>query len=161
MCCLRWPACRSACARLRRGCHIFRSITLAIGNRGIRLLVPTPGYMARRFKNAIPSAKFDGGVLTGAAGLPGAQSVDACAGLPAEPDLTPREAARLSGISYWTVLREIERGRLRAYRRAGNKLAIRRDDYCAWAYGQPVEPKESRGTGKRRASSATENSGAR
>ena len=71
----------------------------------------------------------------------GAQTVATHSALPREPDLSPRKAAELSGISYWTVLREIERGRLRAYRRAGNKLAIRRDDYCAWAYGHPVEPK--------------------
>lgn len=61
---------------------------------------------------------------------------------PDEPDLTPRQAARLSGTSYWTVLREIERGELLAYRRPGNRLAIRRDDYCTWAYGEPILPKE-------------------
>jgi excisionase family DNA binding protein len=61
---------------------------------------------------------------------------------PEQPDLTPRQVARLSGTSYWTVLREIERGRLLAYRRPGNRLAIRRDDFCAWAYGEPISPKE-------------------
>lgn len=63
--------------------------------------------------------------------------------IPAEPDLSPREAAELSGVvSYYTVLREIERGNLRAFRRPGNKLAIRHDDFCAWAYGSPVVPNE-------------------
>jgi excisionase family DNA binding protein len=61
---------------------------------------------------------------------------------PDEPDLSPREAAALSGCSYWTVLAEIERGNLRAYRRPGNRLAIRRDDFCEWAYGVPVVPTE-------------------
>lgn len=61
---------------------------------------------------------------------------------PDAPDLSPREAAAVSGTSYWTVLREIERGRLPAYRRPGNKLAIRRDDFCLWAYGGPVAPKD-------------------
>jgi excisionase family DNA binding protein len=61
---------------------------------------------------------------------------------PEQPDLTPRQVARLSGTSYWTVLREIERGRLRAYRRPGNRLAIRRDDFCAWAYAEPISRKE-------------------
>jgi len=60
---------------------------------------------------------------------------------PSEPDLTVRQAAALAGLSYWTVLKEIERGRLRAYRRPGNRLAIRRDDFCAWAYAEPVTPK--------------------
>jgi hypothetical protein len=61
---------------------------------------------------------------------------------PTEPDLSPRDAAHLSAMSYWTVLREIERGNLRAYRRPGNKLAIRRDDFCTWAYSHPVEPRQ-------------------
>lgn len=61
---------------------------------------------------------------------------------PTEPDLSPREAAELSGVSYWTVLAEIDRGNLRAYRRPGNRLAIRRDDFCEWAYGVPVVPSE-------------------
>jgi len=60
---------------------------------------------------------------------------------PTEPDLTVRQAATLSGVSYWTVLKEIERGRLQAYRRPGNRLAIRREDFCAWAYREPVLPK--------------------
>jgi excisionase family DNA binding protein len=62
--------------------------------------------------------------------------------VPEQPDLTPRQAAKLSGSSYWTVLKEIERGHLKAYRRPGNKIAIRHDDYYAWAYGTPIEPKE-------------------
>ncbi len=57
---------------------------------------------------------------------------------PEEPDLSPRRAAELSGVSYWTVLKQIREGRLRAFRRPGGKLAIRRDDFCAWAYGDPV-----------------------
>lgn len=61
---------------------------------------------------------------------------------PDEPDLTPREAAAISGVSYWTVLAEIDRGHLVAYRRPGNRLAIRRDDFCEWAYGVPVVPRE-------------------
>jgi len=61
---------------------------------------------------------------------------------PDQPDLSPRQVARLSGASYWTVLREIERGKLLAYRRPGNRLAIRRDDFCAWAYGEPISPKD-------------------
>ena len=61
---------------------------------------------------------------------------------PEQPDLTPHQVARLSGTSYWTVLREIERGKLLAYRRPGNRLAIRRDDFCTWAYGDPISPKE-------------------
>ena len=61
---------------------------------------------------------------------------------PDEPDLTPREAATLAGISYWTVLEEIQRGHLVAYRRPGNRIAIRRDDFCEWAYGVPVVPRE-------------------
>lgn len=61
---------------------------------------------------------------------------------PEQPDLNPRQVARLSGTSYWTVLREIERGKLLAYRRPGNRLAIRRDDFCTWAYGEPISPKE-------------------
>lgn len=61
---------------------------------------------------------------------------------PAEPDLTPREAAELSGVSVKTVLRQIKLGALRAYRRPGNRLAIRRDDFCIWAYGSPVTPTE-------------------
>lgn len=61
---------------------------------------------------------------------------------PVEPDLSPREASRLSGVSYWTVLEEIKRGRLIAYRRPGGKLAIRRDDFTAWAYGDRVQPHE-------------------
>jgi excisionase family DNA binding protein len=68
--------------------------------------------------------------------------VSALPEFPAEPDLSPRQAAELAGCSYWTVLKEIERGNLRAFRRPGGKLAIRRDDFCAWAYGTPVEPKE-------------------
>src|SRR5438105_4782577 len=57
--------------------------------------------------------------------------------------LWPRkEAAALSGVSYWTVLAEIDRGNLVAYRRPGNRLAIRRDDFCEWAYGVPVVPRE-------------------
>lgn len=63
-------------------------------------------------------------------------------GFPDEPDLTPREAAALSGVSYWTVLAEIDRGHLLAYRRPGNRLAIRRDDFCEWAYGVPVVPRD-------------------
>lgn len=62
--------------------------------------------------------------------------------LPAEPDLTPREASRLSGCSYWTVLAEIKRGKLRAYRRTGDRIAIRHDDFCAWAYGDEIAPTE-------------------
>jgi hypothetical protein len=62
--------------------------------------------------------------------------------VPEQPDLSPRDVERLSGISYWTVLREIERGHLRAYRRPGNRLAIRHEDFCAWAYGQPVTPRQ-------------------
>ena len=61
---------------------------------------------------------------------------------PEQPDLIPRQVARLSGTSYWTVLREIERGKLLAYRRPGNRLAIRRDDFCSWAYSEPILPKE-------------------
>jgi excisionase family DNA binding protein len=61
---------------------------------------------------------------------------------PDEPDLSPKEAATLSGVSYWTVLAEIDRGNLRAYRRPGNRLAIRRDDFGVWAYGVPVVPRE-------------------
>jgi excisionase family DNA binding protein len=61
---------------------------------------------------------------------------------PEEPDLSPRRAAELSGVSYWTVLKQIREGRLRAFRRPGGKLAIRRDDFCAWAYGDPVVPTE-------------------
>jgi len=61
---------------------------------------------------------------------------------PEEPDLSPRRAAELSGVSYWTVLKQIRDGRLRAFRRPGGKLAIRRDDFCAWAYGEPVVPTE-------------------
>lgn len=61
---------------------------------------------------------------------------------PNQPDLNPREVATLAGLSYWTVLREVERGNLKAYRRPGNKLAVRRDDFCEWAYGDPVTPKE-------------------
>ena len=49
-------------------------------------------------------------------------------GLPDHPDLTPAQAAELAGTSYWTVLKEVERGNLRAYRRPGNRLAIRHDD---------------------------------
>jgi excisionase family DNA binding protein len=63
---------------------------------------------------------------------------------PVEPDLTPREAAVLAGCSYWTVLAEIERGQLVAYRRPGNRLAIRRDDSCRWAYGAPAVPSVER-----------------
>ncbi len=62
---------------------------------------------------------------------------------PFEPDLSPREAALLSGVSYWTVLEEIKRGNLTAYRRPGGKLAIRRDDFLAWAYGDRVEPDQA------------------
>ena len=61
---------------------------------------------------------------------------------PREPDLSPREAATLAGCSYWTVLEEIKRGNLRAYRRPGDRLAIRRDDFCDWAYAVPVVPTE-------------------
>ncbi len=62
-------------------------------------------------------------------------------GVPDQPDLSPREVAALSGVvSYWTVLREIDRGHLRAYRRPGNKIAVRHEDFCAWAYGSPVVP---------------------
>lgn len=61
---------------------------------------------------------------------------------PDEPDLTPREAAEVSGVSYWTVLEEIKRGHLVAYQRPGGRLAIRRDDFCEWAYGVPVVPTE-------------------
>ena len=43
-------------------------------------------------------------------------------------------------MSYWTVLSRNREGRLRAFRRPGGKLAIRRDDFCAWAYGDPVVP---------------------
>lgn len=61
---------------------------------------------------------------------------------PEERDRSPRRAAELSGVSYWTVLKQIREGRLRALRRPGGKLAIRRDDFCAWAYGEPVVPTE-------------------
>jgi excisionase family DNA binding protein len=61
---------------------------------------------------------------------------------PDEPDLSPREAAALAGCSYWTVLEEIKRGNLRAYRRPGDRLAIRREDFCGWAYAAPVVPRE-------------------
>jgi methyl coenzyme M reductase alpha subunit len=57
-----------------------------------------------------------------------------------EPDLTPREVADLSTVSYWTVLQEIKRGNLTAYRRPGGRLAVRHEDYVAWAYGDPVVP---------------------
>ena len=59
---------------------------------------------------------------------------------PEEPDLSPRRVAALSGCSYWTVLEEIKRGNLRAYRRPGDRLAVRREDFCDWAYGRPVVP---------------------
>lgn len=62
------------------------------------------------------------------------------AGFPVEPDLSPKDAARLSGSSYWLVLEEIRRGHLPAFRRPGGRLAIRRSDYMAWAYGDPVKP---------------------
>jgi hypothetical protein len=64
--------------------------------------------------------------------------------MPEQPDLTPREVSGLTGgtVSYWTVLKEIERGNLKAYKRPGGRLAIRHDDYCTWAYGEPVVPKE-------------------
>jgi excisionase family DNA binding protein len=75
----------------------------------------------------------------------GTESIRALAttgrGFPGEPDLSPREAAALAGCSYWTVLEEIKRGNLRAYRRPGDRLAIRREDFCAWAYAVPVVPK--------------------
>src|SRR3954468_17323511 len=61
---------------------------------------------------------------------------------PAAADLSPREAAALSGCSYWTVLEEIKRGNLRAYRRPGGRLAIRREDFCGWAYAVPVVPRQ-------------------
>jgi hypothetical protein len=57
-----------------------------------------------------------------------------------EPDLTPREVADLSTVSYWTVLQEIKRGNLKAYRRGPQRLAVRHEDYIAWAYGDPVVP---------------------
>jgi excisionase family DNA binding protein len=63
--------------------------------------------------------------------------------MPSEPDLSPTEAAHLSGVSYWTVLRQIHDGKLRAFRRPGNQLAIRHDDFLTWAYGQPVEPRSA------------------
>jgi len=76
----------------------------------------------------------------------GAESIRALATpareFPGEPDLSPREAAALSGCSYWTVLEEIKRGNLRAYRRPGDRLAIRREDFCGWAYAAPVVPRE-------------------
>jgi excisionase family DNA binding protein len=76
----------------------------------------------------------------------GAESIPALATpvreFPDEPDLSPREAAALAGCSYWTVLEEIKRGNLRAYRRPGDRLAIRREDFCGWAYAVPVVPRE-------------------
>ena len=60
--------------------------------------------------------------------------------MPEQPDMSPKEVARLSNVSYWTVLEEIKRGNLVAYRRPGNKLAIRHDDFRAWAYGERVQP---------------------
>jgi hypothetical protein len=57
-----------------------------------------------------------------------------------EPDLTPQEVADLSTVSYWTVLQEIKRGNLTAYRRPGGRLAVRHEDYVSWAYGDPVVP---------------------
>jgi excisionase family DNA binding protein len=75
----------------------------------------------------------------------GTESMQALAtpgrGFPGEPDLSPREAAALAGCSYWTVLEEIKRGNLRAYRRPGDRLAIRREDFCEWAYAVPVVPR--------------------
>lgn len=64
--------------------------------------------------------------------------------IPDQPDLSPHEVADLTGgtVSYWTVLEEIKRGNLKAYRRPGNRLAIRHEDYCTWAYGEPVVPRE-------------------
>jgi len=50
--------------------------------------------------------------------------------------------AALFGVSYWTCLREIERGNLKAYRRPGKRIAIRADDAAEWAYGSPVEPRQ-------------------
>jgi excisionase family DNA binding protein len=77
----------------------------------------------------------DGEELIRARAIPGRE-------FPDEPDLSPREVAALSGCSYWTVLEEIKRGNLRAYRRPGDRLAIRREDFCEWAYAVPVVPRE-------------------
>lgn len=74
--------------------------------------------------------------------------------VPTEPDLSPHDAARLSGVSYWTILRQIKTGKLRAFRRPGNQLAILHSDYRAWAYGRPVvpdQPAPSADTAPRRA----------
>jgi excisionase family DNA binding protein len=57
----------------------------------------------------------------------------------AEPFLSPQVIAKLTGLSYDTVRREILRGRLRGFR-VGGKLRVRESDYERWAYGSPVQP---------------------
>lgn len=55
--------------------------------------------------------------------------------------LTPEACAELGGVSYWTILRRIKSGDLRAYQPAGgSKYVVHPEDLREWLYGTPVKP---------------------
>jgi excisionase family DNA binding protein len=57
-------------------------------------------------------------------------------------DLSPRQAARETGLSRTLIYREIERGHLRAYK-VGGRLRIPRDALAEWKRLHAVAPRLS------------------
>lgn len=64
-----------------------------------------------------------------------------------ERDLTPRQIADATQLSYKTILREIDRGRLDAMR-VGRELRVPESAYLAWRELCRVRPAESPSTSR-------------